>query len=60
MRADEVARAMLQAVRSRRRDTILTLPGKLMVHTNRFFPWLMDRAAGRMVGPPVGSDGEKQ
>ncbi len=50
MTADEVAVAMVKASRRQRRDTILTLPGRVMVLANRFVPGLFDRVARRMIG----------
>lgn len=52
MPAEQVAEAILQACRARRRRTVLTLQGKLMVHGNRLAPGLFDRVARRMVGAP--------
>jgi short-subunit dehydrogenase len=49
MSAEEVAAAMVKASRRHRRDTILTLPGRLMVLANRLVPGLFDVAARRMV-----------
>ncbi len=49
MSADEVARAMVKASRRQRRDTILTLPGRLMVLANRLTPGLFDAVARRMI-----------
>jgi short-subunit dehydrogenase len=50
MTAEEVALAMVKASRRQRRDTILTLPGRVMVLANRFVPGLFDRVARRMIG----------
>lgn len=52
MSAEAVADAMVQASRRRRRLTVLTLPGKVMVFANRAVPGLMDMMARRFVGPP--------
>jgi short-subunit dehydrogenase len=49
MSAEEVAHAMVKASRRQRRDTILTLPGRLMVLANRLTPGLFDRVARRMI-----------
>ncbi|MDY7228934.1 SDR family oxidoreductase [Hyalangium rubrum] len=49
MSADEVAKAMVRASRRHHRDTVLTLPGRLMVLANRLAPSLFDRVARRMV-----------
>ena len=53
MSAHAVALAMVKASRRRSRDTILTLPGRLMVLANRFVPSLFDRVAQRMVSRMV-------
>ncbi|WP_224250055.1 SDR family oxidoreductase [Hyalangium gracile] len=53
MSADEVAAAMVKASRRQRRDTILTLPGRVMVLANRLAPGLFDRVARRMIGKMV-------
>ena len=52
MSADDVARAIVQASRTGRRDTVLTLAGRAMVYGNRVAPALFDLVAGRMVGAP--------
>lgn len=57
MSAAAVAEAIVRAVHQGRRETVLTLPGKLMVTANRWFPRLMDLAAKRMVGPPAEDPG---
>ncbi len=49
MSAEQVAQAMVKASRRQRRDTILTLPGRLMVLANRLTPGLFDRVARRMI-----------
>lgn len=49
MSADAVAQAMVKASRRQRRDTILTLPGRLMVLANRLTPGLFDAVARRMI-----------
>ncbi|WP_044195383.1 SDR family oxidoreductase [Hyalangium minutum] len=49
MSAEEVAAAMVKASRRHRRDTVLTLPGRLMVLANRLVPGLFDVAARRML-----------
>lgn len=54
MSAEAVARAIVRASRTGRRDTVLTVPGRAMVYANRFAPGLFDRFARRMVGPPKG------
>jgi short-subunit dehydrogenase len=48
MSAEEVAQSILRATRRRRRETVLTLPGKVMVTANRWVPRLFDRVASRM------------
>ncbi|HYH97193.1 SDR family oxidoreductase [Hyalangium sp.] len=53
MSAEEVALAMVKASKRRRRDTILTLPGRLMVLANRFVPGLFDLVARRMIARMV-------
>lgn len=55
MGAAEVARAILRAARTGRRDTVLTLPGRAMAYANRLSPRLFDRIARRMVGAPKAS-----
>lgn len=51
MSAETVARAMLTASRRKRRDTVLTLPGRVMVLANRWAPGLFDLLARRTVNP---------
>jgi short-subunit dehydrogenase len=53
MSADAVAAAMVRASRRHRRDTVLTLPGRLMVLANRLAPGLFDQVARRMVSRMV-------
>jgi short-subunit dehydrogenase len=53
MSAEEVATAMVRASRRLHRDTILTLPGRLMVLANRLTPGLFDRVARRMIARMV-------
>nr|WP_239989461.1 SDR family oxidoreductase [Corallococcus macrosporus] len=48
MSAEEVAAAMVRASRRGHRDTVLTLPGRVMVVANRWVPSLFDRVARRM------------
>ena len=43
MSSEEVARHLLEAVRQRRRDLILTSQGKLTVWLNRLLPGLADK-----------------
>ncbi|MCI0573561.1 MAG: SDR family oxidoreductase [Myxococcaceae bacterium] len=52
MPAEVVAEAIVDACRRRRRRTVLTLQGKVLVHGNRLVPGLMDRVAPRLVGAP--------
>jgi short-subunit dehydrogenase len=52
MSAEEVAEAIVSASRSRRRETVLTLPGRVMVLANRYAPTVFDRVADRFVGKP--------
>ncbi|WIG95811.1 SDR family oxidoreductase [Myxococcus sp. SDU36] len=56
MSAEEVADAMVRASRSGRRDTVLTLPGRVMVVANRWVPSLFDRVARRMAVAPKKKD----
>lgn len=51
MSAEQVAHEMVRASLRGRRDTILTLPGRIMVLANRFVPGLFDRIAHRMANP---------
>jgi short-subunit dehydrogenase len=51
MSSEAVASAMVRASRSKRRDTVLTLPGRVMVLANRWVPALFDRVARRMANP---------
>ncbi|NTX07156.1 SDR family oxidoreductase [Myxococcus sp. CA040A] len=51
MSSEEVAQSMVRASVRGRRDTILTLPGRVMVLANRFVPGLFDRVAHRMANP---------
>jgi short-subunit dehydrogenase len=55
MSAEAVAAAMVRASSRRRRDTVLTLPGRFMVLANRLAPGLFDRVARRLVLPPKAS-----
>lgn len=48
MSAEEVADALVSACRRGRRDTVLTLPGRVMVMANRLAPGLFDRVARRL------------
>ena len=43
MPAEEVADAIFQAVKSQKRDLILTSQGKLVVFLNKWIPGMMDR-----------------
>lgn len=43
MSAEEVAQAILQATRKRKRDLVLTTEGKLAVFLNKWVPGLMDK-----------------
>jgi short-subunit dehydrogenase len=47
MPVDDVARAILDASKSRRRDTLLTLGGRAMAYGNRVSPRLVDLVAQR-------------
>lgn len=49
MSAQTVALAMVSASRHQRRDTVLTLPGRVMVLANRWMPGLFDAVARRTV-----------
>lgn len=51
MSAEAVARAMVRATLRGRRDTVLTLPGRVMVLANRLAPGLFDLAARRLANP---------
>lgn len=55
MSADQVGRAIVRASLRRRRETLLTLPGRALVYANRFAPALLDRVAPRLVGRPAAS-----
>ncbi|MCY1016011.1 SDR family oxidoreductase [Pyxidicoccus sp. MSG2] len=48
MSAEEVATAMVRASLRGNRDTVLTLPGRVMVLANRLMPGLFDRVARRL------------
>jgi short-subunit dehydrogenase len=56
MSAEEVATAMVRASLRGRRDTVLTLPGRVMVLANRLAPGLFDRVARRMANPAPKKD----
>ncbi|MBZ4418201.1 SDR family oxidoreductase [Myxococcus sp. RHSTA-1-4] len=56
MSAEDVATAMVRASLRGRRDTVLTLPGRVMVLANRLVPGLFDRIARRMAAPPKKKD----
>ncbi|MCP3104811.1 SDR family oxidoreductase [Myxococcus sp. K15C18031901] len=51
MSSEDVAQAMVRASLRGRRDTILTLPGRVMVLANRLAPGLFDRVAHRLANP---------
>ena len=51
MSADAVARALVRASRRGRRETVLTLPGRVMVLANRLVPGLFDLVARRIANP---------
>ncbi|WNG49513.1 SDR family oxidoreductase [Archangium minus] len=51
MSSEAVANAMVRASRRKRRETVLTLPGRVMVLANRWMPSLFDRVARRVVNP---------
>jgi len=51
MSSAAVASAMVRASRLERRETVLTLPGRVMVLANRWVPALFDRVARRIVNP---------
>lgn len=48
MSADRCARQIVQAMRRRRNEVVITLGGKALVWTNRLFPWLLDYLFARM------------
>lgn len=56
MSAEDVASAMVRASLHGRRDTVLTLPGRVMVLANRLAPGLFDRVARRMANPAPKKD----
>jgi short-subunit dehydrogenase len=49
MSAEAVAVHILRAIERRKRETCLTLPGRLLVFVSRFFPRVADRIAARKV-----------
>jgi short-subunit dehydrogenase len=49
MSAEDVAQAIVHASRKGRRDTVLTLPGRVMAYGNRVSPRLVDLVAGRLI-----------
>jgi len=49
MSAEAVAEATLRAIQRGKHETVLSLPGKLMVLVSRFLPRLADRVAARRV-----------
>lgn len=51
MSSEAVAHAMVRASRRKRRETVLTLPGRVMVLANRWMPGLFDRVARRIANP---------
>ncbi|HYO51736.1 SDR family oxidoreductase [Archangium sp.] len=51
MSSGAVATALVRASRRKRRETVLTLPGRVMVLANRWVPGLFDRVARRIVNP---------
>ena len=55
MSAEEVANAILKAVRHRRRDLVLTREGKLTVFLNKFIPGILDRVVYNHMAKEPGS-----
>lgn len=55
MQADEVANAILDAVKRRKRDLILTTTGKMTVLLNKFFPSWMDKVVYNHMAKEPGS-----
>jgi short-subunit dehydrogenase len=51
MSAEAVAEAMVRASRRRRRESVLTFPGRVMVLANRLAPGLFDVVARRIANP---------
>jgi NAD(P)-dependent dehydrogenase (short-subunit alcohol dehydrogenase family) len=51
MSSEAVALALVRASRRKRRETVLTLPGRVMVLANRWMPGLFDRVARRIANP---------
>ncbi|WNG29065.1 SDR family oxidoreductase [Cystobacter fuscus] len=51
MSAETAARALVRASRRGSRETVLTLPGRVMVLANRLVPGLFDRVARRIANP---------
>jgi short-subunit dehydrogenase len=51
MSSEAVAAALVRASRRKRRETVLTLPGRVMVLANRWMPGLFDRVARRIANP---------
>jgi short-subunit dehydrogenase len=49
MSADRCARQIVQAMRQRRNEIVITLGGKALVWVNRLFPWLLDALFAWMV-----------
>jgi dehydrogenase/reductase SDR family protein 7B len=55
MQPEEVAERIVRAVRSRRRDLVLTTNGRLTVWLNKFFPGWMDAVVFRHMSKEPGS-----
>jgi short-subunit dehydrogenase len=55
MSAEEVAERILDAVKKRRRDLILTGNGKMSVWLNKFFPSWMDKVVYNHMAKEPGS-----
>ncbi len=51
MSSAAVATALVRASRRKRRETVLTLPGRVMVLANRLIPGLFDHVARRIANP---------
>jgi short-subunit dehydrogenase len=49
MSAEKVAREILKAVLKRKREVVLTFPGKLAVFMNKFFPSFFEFAVGKVI-----------
>ena len=55
MTSEQVARAILAAIRKKRRDLVLTHQGKLAVFLNKWIPGIMDGIVYRMFAKEEGS-----